>query len=107
MLSPRSRWIWWVTLLVVPFATVAGVLPAVAPFAVLLICAFSVAMLVDALFAFRAVQGLSVECADTVRLSKDRRSELELLFKNAASANRVLRFGMARDLVVDGRVHKG
>jgi len=95
MLSPRSRLIWWVTLLVVPFATVAGVLPAASPFAVLLICAFIVAALADALLAFRAVQGLSVECADTVRLSKDRASELELLFKNTAAANHVLRFGLS------------
>lgn len=81
-------------MLVVPFATVAGVLPAAAPFAVTLICVFLVAVLFDALFAFRAVQDLSVECAETVRLSKDRASELELLFKNTAPANRVLRFGL-------------
>jgi uncharacterized protein (DUF58 family) len=94
MLSPCSRLIWWVTLLVVPFATVAGVLPAVAPFAVILICAFVVAVLFDALFAFRSVQDFSVECAETVRLSKDRPGELELLFKNTASASRVLRLGL-------------
>ena len=94
MLSPRSRLIWWVTLLVLPFATIVGLLPAAAPFAMLLICAFIVAVLFDALFAFGAVQGFSVECADTVRLSKDRASELELLFKNTAPANRVLRFGL-------------
>jgi uncharacterized protein (DUF58 family) len=83
-----------VTLLVAPFATVAGLLPSVAPFAVLLIGVFVVAVLLDALFAFRAVQEVSVECAETVRLSKDRAGELELLFKNPAPANRVLRFGL-------------
>ena len=86
--------IWWVTLLVVPFATVAGVLPGAAPFAMLLICAFVVATLLDAVFAFRAVQGWSVECAETIRLSKDRAGELELLFKNEATASRVLRVGL-------------
>jgi len=94
MLSPRSRLIWWTALLVVPFATVAGVLPAFAAVAVLLICAFVVAVLLDAVFAFRAVEDLKVDCAETVRLSKDRASELELLFKNNAPANRVLRFGL-------------
>jgi len=94
MLSPRSRLICWAALLVVPFATVAGVLPEVAPFAVLLICALVVAVLFDALFAFRAVQGLHVECADTIRLSKDRRGEIELQFKNESPADRVLRFGL-------------
>jgi uncharacterized protein (DUF58 family) len=69
-------------------------LPSAAPFALLLIGVFVAAVLVDALFAFRAVQDVSVECAETVRLSKDRAGELELLFKNPAPANRVLRFGL-------------
>ena len=94
MLTPRSRLIWWATLLVVPFATVAGVLPGAAPLAGLLLGLFAVAVLVDALFAFRAVQDVSVECADTVRLSKDRAGELELRFKNTAPVHRVLRFGL-------------
>jgi uncharacterized protein (DUF58 family) len=94
MLSPRSRLIWWVAFLGVPFATVAGLLPGVAPFAMLLLCALAVAVLFDALLAFRAVDGLSVECEETVRLSKDRAGEIELRFKNDAPANRVLRFGL-------------
>ena len=94
MLSPRTRLIWWVTLLFVPFATVAGVVPGAAPLAVLVICAFIVAVLFDGAFAFRAVHDLSVECAETVRLSKDRAGELELHFTNTAAANRILRFGL-------------
>jgi uncharacterized protein (DUF58 family) len=83
-----------VALLAAPFATVAGVLPGAAPVAALLIGAFIVAVLFDALFAFRAVQEFSVACAPTVRLSKDRAGELEILFKNAAPAARRLRFGL-------------
>ena len=94
MLSPSSRLIWWVTLLVVPFATIAGVLPVYAPFAMLAICGFVTAVLFDALYAFRAVQGLGVECAGTVRLSKDRPGELDLIFKNEAPSNRLLRLGL-------------
>jgi len=94
MLTPRSRLIWWVALLVVPFATIAGVLPGAAPLAILLICAFAVAALFDAVLAFRSVQNISVESTETVRLSKDRASELELLFKSIAPDDRVLRFGL-------------
>jgi uncharacterized protein (DUF58 family) len=83
-----------VTLLVTPFATVAGVLPAAAPAAALLICAFIVMVSFDALLAFRAVQDVSVAGAETVRLSKDRAGQLEVLFKNSASSRRVLRFGL-------------
>ena len=94
MLSPRSRLIWWVAFLVVPFATVAGVLPVYGALAMLAICAFTVTVLFDAAFAFRSVHDLSVECAETVRLSKDRAGELELHFTNTAPASRRLRFGL-------------
>lgn len=103
MLSPRSRLIWWVALLVAPFATVAGVLPSAAPVAVVAICAFIAVILVDAVFAFGAVQGFTVECANPVRLSKDRPGALELLFKNAAPAARVLRIGLALPREIEGR----
>jgi uncharacterized protein (DUF58 family) len=94
MLVPRSRLIWWVVLLAAPFATVAGVLPGAAPLAALLICALLAAVLLDALLAFRAVHGFQVECAGTVRLSKDRTGEIELHFRNDAPAGRVLRLGL-------------
>src|SRR5262245_42625089 len=94
MLTPRSRLIWSATLVVVPFATVAGVLPVFAPIAVLLIGALGVAVLFDALFAFRAVHGFRVECAETVRLAKDRPGEIELRFTNDAPAGRMLRLGL-------------
>jgi uncharacterized protein (DUF58 family) len=94
MIFPRSRLIWWVTLLLVPFATVAGVLPAAASLAMLLIFGFIAAVLADALLAFRAVQGFSVEGLKTVRLSKDRPGELEFHFKNTAPTKRLLRFGL-------------
>ncbi len=102
MLSPRSRLIWWVALLVAPLATVAGVLPSAAPFAALVICAFIAVILLDAIFAFGTVQGFTIECADPVRLSKDRPSELELLFKNAAPASRVLRIGLPLPREIEG-----
>jgi uncharacterized protein (DUF58 family) len=83
-----------VTLLVVPFATLAGVMPGSAPIAVLLICALLAAVLFDALFAFKAANGFSVACAETVRLSKDRAGEIELHFKNETPESRVLRLGL-------------
>lgn len=102
MLSPRSRMIWWVALLVAPFATVAGVLPSAAPLAAVAICGFIAVILIDALFAFKTVQGFSVECAGPVRLSKDRQGEVELLLKNAAPAARVLRIGLPLPRDIDG-----
>jgi uncharacterized protein (DUF58 family) len=86
--------IWAAALLVVPVATLAGVLPGAAPFALLLIGALMVAVLFDGFLAFRAVNGFSVECAETVRLSKDRAGEIDLHFKNTAPGSRVLRFGL-------------
>jgi uncharacterized protein (DUF58 family) len=94
MLAPRSRLIWWVALLVAPFATVAGVVPGAAPMAAFIIGAFVLLGLIDAIRAFKSVEGFSVECANPVRLSKDRPGALELLFKNMASKPRMLRFGL-------------
>jgi uncharacterized protein (DUF58 family) len=53
--------------------------------------------------AFRAVQDLSVVCDETVRLSKDRATELELRFTNTAPANRVLRFGLPLPREIESR----
>lgn len=94
MLTPRSRLIWWVALLVVPFATVAGLLPEAAPWAWLLLGLFLVAVLLDAVFAFRVIQDLRVECAATVRLSKDRATALELRCQHGAPADRRFRLGL-------------
>jgi uncharacterized protein (DUF58 family) len=95
MLSPRSRLIWWALLLLVPFATVAGLLPEAAPFAILLIGTFLVVALLDAALAFRSVQGLAIQCTETVRLSKDRASEIELQCTNESPRNRLLYMGIA------------
>jgi uncharacterized protein (DUF58 family) len=95
MLAPRSRLIWWALLLLVPFATVAGLIAEAAPFAVLLIGVFVVVALLDAALAFRSVHGLKIKCADTVRLSKDRESEIELQCTNESPRNRLLRMGVS------------
>jgi uncharacterized protein (DUF58 family) len=95
MLSPRSRLIWWSLLLLAPFATVAGLLPDAAPFAILLMVAFVAVVLLDAVLAFRSVQGLTIKCADIVRLSKDRASEIELQCTNQAAGDGLLRMGIA------------
>ncbi len=60
----------------------------------LCLCAFLAAVLLDALLAFRAAQGLSVTCAETVRLSKDRDGGIELQLSNSAPADRVVRLGL-------------
>lgn len=79
----------------VPFATVAGLVPEAAAFAILLIGSFIVVVLIDAALAFRFVQGVTIKCADTVRLSKDRASELDLLFTNESASTRLLRMGIS------------
>src|ERR1051325_4751593 len=94
MLVPRSRLLLWVAVLALPFATVAGVLPELAPVALIAIGVLVVAVLFDAVFAFGSLNGLSVEGEETVRLSKDRAGEIELVFKNEGSNNRVLKIGL-------------
>ncbi len=95
MLTPKSRLIWGTLLFVVPFAAIAGLLPEAAPYAILLIGAFVVWALLDAVLAFSSVRGVQVKCAETLRLSKDRPAEIELQCQNDSADSRVLRLGIA------------
>ena len=94
MLVPRSRLLAWVAALVVPFATLSGALPESAPMALTLVAALVAAVLFDALLAFGGLEGLTVESADIVRLSKDRPGEIDLRFQNPGRASRLLRIGL-------------
>jgi len=81
MLVPRSSLLFWVAVLVVPFATLAGMLPESAPLAAVLIMILLVAVLFDAAWAFNSVADVTVESSETVRLFKDRPGEIELRFQ--------------------------
>src|SRR5262249_4019736 len=83
MIVPRNRLLFWVAVVVLPFALLAAVEPAAAVVAFVFIGGFAVVALADAFGAMRSLTGLSVELPPVTRLSKDREGKLELRIRNA------------------------
>ena len=95
MIVPRTRLILWVTLIVLPFATVAATLPAAAGFAALFIGGLGFLVLYDALVARGRLIGVRVLLPELVRLQKDRPGLVEVRIQNDARDARTLRIGLA------------
>ena len=104
MLVPRTRLILWVTLIVLPFATVAATLPAAAGFAALFIGGLGFLVLYDALVARGRLIGVRVLLPEVVRLQKDRPGTVEVRIQNDSMDTRTLRIGLAfpREMAADG-----
>ena len=94
MIVPRSRLLLWVAAVVVPFATVAGLFPATAPLALVVIGIFVVVIILDAVLAYGTLDGISIETPGVTRLSKDRSADLELRIKNLGKKEKALRVGL-------------
>lgn len=95
MIVPRSRLLYWVAVIILPFALLAAVAPASATISLLLIAAFCLMIIVDAIGGKQSLGGISVELPETVRMSKDREAKIELRIFNAAQKKRTLRVALA------------
>ena len=104
MLVPRTRLILWITLIVLPFATVAATLPAASGFAALFIGGLGFLVLYDALVARGRLIGVRVLLPEVVRLQKDRAGMVEVRVQNDSMDARTLRIGLAfpREIAADG-----
>ncbi len=104
MIVPRTRLILWITLIVLPFATVAATLPAAAGFAALFIGGLGFLVLYDALVARGRLIGVRVLLPEIVRLQKDRPGTVEVRIQNDSMDTRTLRIGLAfpREIAADG-----
>jgi uncharacterized protein (DUF58 family) len=94
MIVPRSRLLIWVALIVVPFATLAGIVSDSTALALGLVALFFALALLDAVLGLGVLDGISVELPKVVRLSKDHVGELELLIRNERQKEREVRFGL-------------
>src|SRR6266542_5888643 len=95
MIVPRSRLLFWVALVVLPFALLFAVEPAAAGASILMVSAFFLLVAVDAVLAFRSLDGLSVELPELVRLSSEREGRFDLRIKNGREKRKRLRLGLA------------
>ena len=82
MILPRSRLLFWVALIVLPFATLGGLAPDTAPVAIAFIALFLAIALFDAAFAYGRLDRIKINLPKVVRLSKDREGEIEIQINN-------------------------
>jgi len=94
MIVPRSRLLFWVAVVVLPFAFLAAVAPNAAAVSLLFIGGLFLVALADAFGAHKNLAGIGVELPAVARMSKDREAKLELRIRNEQQRSRTLRVGL-------------
>jgi uncharacterized protein (DUF58 family) len=95
MIVPRSKLLFWVGLIVLPFGFLAGIETATGAVPRGALGAFVVLVLIDAGLAAGSLRGISVELPALVRLSKDRDGSIEMRIRNKRQKTKRLRVGLA------------
>ena len=95
MIVPRTRLLFWVAMVVLPFALLGAVAPATADVSLLCIGGLLAVALADALGARQSLAGIGVELPAVARMSKDREAKLELRIRNERQRQRTLRVALA------------
>src|SRR5262249_33795785 len=94
MIAPSSRLLHWTAATVLPLAFLAAALPNQGVTCVVLLLAFGVVALVDALRATAGAADISVELPPIVRMSKNRPTNIEVRIHNKAAEKRTLRIAL-------------
>ena len=95
MIVPRSRLLFWVAAIVLPFALIAAIAPASAAVALLLIVGFFLVAMVDAVGGGKSLAGIGVELPAILRMSKGREAKVELRIRNEQQQKKNLRLALA------------
>jgi uncharacterized protein (DUF58 family) len=93
MVAPRSRLI-WTAVASLPLALVAGIAPAAAPLCLALAGMLVVVAAADAMAAGRILEGVGIELPPIARMSKDRKTPLEVRVRNDQSRRKTLRIAL-------------
>jgi uncharacterized protein (DUF58 family) len=95
MIAPSSKLLLWVTVVVLPFSLLAGVVPASAVVSLLLIGVFLLVVIVDAFGGLKNLAGIELSLPDVVRMSKGRETKMELRIRNERQTKRNVRIALA------------
>jgi uncharacterized protein (DUF58 family) len=95
MIVPRTRLLFWVAAVVLPFALLGAVVPAAAGVSLAFIGGFFLLVLADAAGAMRSLAGIGIELPAVARMSKGREAKLELRIRNERQQSRQLRVALA------------
>ena len=94
MIVPRSRLLFWVAVVVLPFALIGAVSPPALGVSLLCIGGLMAVVLADAIGASKSLAGIGVKLPAVARMSKDRESKLELHLQNEHQRRRGLRVAL-------------
>jgi uncharacterized protein (DUF58 family) len=95
MIVPRTRLMFWVAVIVLPFALLAAVAPGSAAISLLLIGGFLLVAIIDAIGGRQRLGGIGVELPATIRMSKDREAKIEMRIFNPGQQKTNLRLALA------------
>lgn len=94
MIVPRSRLLFWVAAVVLPFSVMGAVQPASLLVSVLFIALLAILALVDAAWAVGGLKGIELKLPEVVRLSQDRPGTVELRIRNQHQQSAQIRLGL-------------
>ena len=94
MIVPRSRLLFWVAAVILPFSLLAAVVPASAAISLCIIGIFLLLAITDAVGGRQSVVNISVELPAIVRMSKDRGAKVELRILNPDQRPKTLRIAL-------------
>jgi uncharacterized protein (DUF58 family) len=94
MIIPTSRLLFWMAVVVLPFAALAGVYPDATLISLVLIGGMVAFALVDAVLALGRLDGIAIELPEVLRVSKDRSTILAVRIRNASQKPTRLRLGL-------------
>jgi uncharacterized protein (DUF58 family) len=95
MIVPNSRLLFWVAVIILPFALLAAVAPATTAVSLLFIGGFLLLAVVDAVGGMNSLKGIGVELPPVARMSKDRKAKVELRIRNERQLSKKLRLALA------------
>jgi uncharacterized protein (DUF58 family) len=103
MIIPRTRLLFWVAAVVLPFTLLAVVEPDATIVALCFIAVLGLVVLADAIGATRSLDGIGIELPPVVRASKDRATHLEVRLRNVPQRRRSLRIapGLPREIAAE------
>jgi uncharacterized protein (DUF58 family) len=94
MIVPRTRLLLWFAILVVPFATLAGLVSGTTVIAVAAIALFVLVVAIDALLAGRLLNGVTLELTPLIRATQGRAFSITVSVRNPSRNARTLRIAL-------------
>ncbi|HEU6446956.1 MAG TPA: DUF58 domain-containing protein [Verrucomicrobiae bacterium] len=105
MIVPTNKLLFWTAAITLPFAFLIAVAPNAVVISLVLMAAFFLLVIADAIGAGKSLAGISVQLPPVARMSKDRQGKLELRIRNERQKQKNLRLAFAwpREIKVENQ----